>query len=187
MANAQYRLFFAVELSPDIQTQLLSLQHRYLELKARPIPADNLHITLNFLGDVSEKKLESILDNFRAPPFGPFEVLTSQLVYWPKPGILAVSIDDPQTQLNQCKKHIDEQLSQIDFFQLDKKTYVPHITLFRNVEQPPKTFFAIAASIKASAVSLMVSQNSRNGVYYQTVESWPLKNPNIKHQLTGAP
>ena len=187
MAKTQYRLFFAVELSPQVKTQLLGLQHRYSDLDARPVPAENFHITLNFLGSVNEKKLELILDHFTDLSLNPFQIKAGPLIYWPKPKILAQSIVDTQQQLLLCKKTIDSQLAQIDFFQKEKQTFEPHVTLFRGVEQPPAEFLDCHWQLEVNAVSLMASNNNRNGVFYQTVESWSIQDPDIKRRLTGSP
>jgi len=185
MGHANHRLFFAVELEPALKTRLLTLQQEMSDVVASPVPGENFHITLNFLGQVSDKKLEMILDNIQAIPLAPFAVHLTDLIYWPKPKIVAVALDDSDNQLLACKKQIDEMLSQIDYFQREKRPYIPHITLFRQVDTPPEENILIDATIKVSQVSLMVSQSSRKGVSYSAIESWPLKHPSIKRQLLG--
>jgi 2'-5' RNA ligase len=50
------RLFFAIELPPTIQRQIVRWRASHFPQEAgRPVAAANLHLTLAFLGDVSAK------------------------------------------------------------------------------------------------------------------------------------
>lgn len=184
MNKNQFRLFFAIDLEPAVKTYLLNVQHQLSEVVAKPVPAENFHITLSFLGDTSERQLEQILDNFQPLQIKPFSVDLNDLIYWPKPKILACSIDDQQL-LTQCKKSLESQLSQIGHFRFDKRQYTPHVTLFRQVEVPCKDNQTFSASIAVERINLMVSMSSKSGVYYDTIESWALRHPSIKQQLLG--
>lgn len=184
MTKGKFRLFFAIELSSAIQTQLLEFQSSIELEQANPVPAENFHITLSFLGDTNEKQLETIMDNFVSPEISPFTLTTQALVYWPKPKVACISVEDAENQLAMCKKQIEKQLNSFGLRHFDKKSFSPHITLFRQVEIPPKENLPINAKLKVSHLSLLCSRQSRNGVYYELVEEWPLVG-SIKHQLTG--
>lgn len=184
------RLFFAVELAPQIKTELLTLQDSFSELTATPVSPDNFHITLCFLGNATERQVEAILDNFVSLSIAPFEVKLSHFIYWPKPEIIALSIQDQTNKLNQCKKQIEKQLSQLNFFSYDKKEFIPHITLLRNVEPPLKDNKILeqpfpTKPIKVEQISLIQSQTNQHGVHYQILEEWQLRSPSIKQQLLG--
>jgi len=174
-----------VELTPALKTQLLTLQDSFNELVAIPVSPDNFHITLSFLGNTSEKQLEMILDDFTLLSIAPFEVSLHDLIYWPKPAIIGLSIKDEKNRLKQCKKQIEHQLSQLNFFSFDKKDFSPHITLFRNVESPLKDNQFFDTPFQVNQISLIHSQTSQHGVHYQIVEEWPLQNPDVKQQLLG--
>lgn len=185
MSKNQFRLFFAVELEPAIKTYLLNTQHHLTEVVAKPVAAENFHITLSFLGNTAEKRLEQIIDNFQPLALEPFTVALEDLIYWPKPKILACSIEDDRQSLAECKKLLEKQLSKIGHFQFDKRQYTPHITLFRQVDTPNKESLQLSATIKVEQISLMASMNSRTGIYYDIIESWRLRHPSIKQQLIG--
>ena len=184
MTKGKFRLFFAIELSPAVQTQLLEFQSSIELEQAKPVPAENFHITLSFLGDTNEKQLESIMDNFIAPEIPAFTLTSHELVYWPKPKVACLSVVDPENQLENCKKQVEKQLNALGFHHYDKKPYSPHITLFRQVEIPPKENHPFNAKLKIDHISLLCSRQSKNGVYYELVEDWPLVR-SVKHQLTG--
>ncbi|MCW8999116.1 MAG: RNA 2',3'-cyclic phosphodiesterase, partial [Kangiellaceae bacterium] len=121
MTKGKFRLFFAIELSPAVQTQLLEFQSSIELEQAKPVPAENFHITLSFLGDTNEKKLEAIIDNFVSPEISPFILTTQDLVYWPKPKVACLSVGDPKNHLVNCKQQIEKQLNSIGLRHFDKK------------------------------------------------------------------
>ncbi|TQV87689.1 RNA 2',3'-cyclic phosphodiesterase [Aliikangiella coralliicola] len=184
-SSKQYRLFFAIDLSPSTKTTLIDFQDSITDIEARPVPGSNFHITLSFLGNLPEKKLELLLDGIQPIQQVPFEVTLKDLFYWPKPKIMALSIDDPGQNLINCKKQIENQVSNLGYFQFDKRQYRPHLTLFRKVEQMPEENFCIDAKIKVSEVSLMLSETGKSGIYYQSLETWPLQGLSIKQKLLG--
>jgi RNA 2',3'-cyclic 3'-phosphodiesterase len=194
------RLFFSVELAPQTKTQLLTLQESFSELLASPVSPDKFHITLSYLGNTTENQLESILDNFESLATAPFEVSLESLVYWPKPAIIGLAVHDKENNLKQCKKQIEKQLSRLNFFSYDKKSFIPHITLFRNVEPVQNNNQVLEHSllngqlhidrininpIQVEQVSLIESKTSQQGVHYQTIEEWSLLSSSVKHHLLG--
>jgi RNA 2',3'-cyclic 3'-phosphodiesterase len=195
--KTQARLFFAVELSPKIQTQLLACQQQLSSLDAVVVKAENLHLTLCFLGNTANDQLQNIIDNFQAVALPSFEISLDQLTYWPKPSILAAEASsNPDNSLTKLKQLIEKQLTDMQIFNFDKQAFKPHITLFRQLQQPPETclnFYLQAEKIqqkkqtmKVESISLMQTISRAGGYYYQTLAEWPLKNStSIKQQLLG--
>ena len=195
MKKNTYRLFFAVELSTRLKILLMQQQEIITRqwghaFSADSVTVDNFHITLSFLGDVTEKKLENILDGFETIELAPFNLLMGQVYYWPKNKLISCEIKDPEKQLLNCKRTIEKQLSHINHFQFDKQAFQPHITLFRQVEttQPLKDISADITNTETlcevKTVSLMHSQLSNKGVNYLVIEEWPLlANLSLKEQF----
>lgn len=180
------RLFVAIELDEDLSTKLIDFQSSFETNQARAVPPANYHITLSFLGEVSENQLDTILSNLTSPHVEPFEVDLQGLLYWPKPQIVAIDIDDTKVLLLSLKKDIESQLNQLGFRQFDKKKFHPHITLFRNADSPLRNENNFEDKVAIKGFSLMQSQNGRDGVFYQTIEYWPLlSKQSIKSQLLG--
>jgi 2'-5' RNA ligase len=184
-SSASYRLFFAVDLSSNDKKKLMTIQGSIADINATPVPPENFHITLSFLGNATERQLESILDNFQPLPINRFTIGLNDLIFWPKPAILALSIKDIDKHLLACKKQIEKQLTQNNFFSFDKKDFVPHITLFRQVESPPGKNQLYDYQITVKTISLMASEMTTHGVRYHTLEAWPLQPLSIKQQMLG--
>jgi len=184
------RLFFAIELEPDIKSKLLAVQDRLNDIEGKPVNGANFHITLSFLGKVAEKNLELILDGLFSSTqnkalVAPFEVTLKEVIYWSKPNIVAASIEDKKGHLGTLKKHIENALTDIGHFQFDRKSFKPHVTLFRHVEEPPVKSASLDIPVEISRFSLLESVQNRNGVQYDAIETWPLKHSSIKQQLLG--
>lgn len=180
-----YRLFFAIDLPLELKKQLIEIQGSCKEIANSPVAAQNFHITLSFLGSVNDSQLETILDNFKALTMPAFEIQLNHFVFFNQSKVLAISLLDSQQHLLNCKKQIEKQLTQFRLFNFDKKNFIPHITLFRQVEEPPKESLHFDTKIKVNRVNLMLSQQNKSGVFYEQIESWPLQNKTIKQQLLG--
>lgn len=61
------RLFFAIDLPAEIREQIIHWRATHFPPDAgRPVAADNLHLTLAFLGEVSAEKREGAFSFSRA-------------------------------------------------------------------------------------------------------------------------
>jgi 2'-5' RNA ligase len=126
------RLFFAVPIPDDIRRSLQQLQ-RGVEGAEWSLP-ENLHITLRFLGDVSEAEAERIKSRLKDFQFEKFSLSLSSLKTFldsnGKPVVLwaGVKVGDA---LKDLKELIGERLKDIQLAQEIRAEYVPHITLAR--------------------------------------------------------
>jgi len=170
------RLFFAIDLEPKIKTKLITVQDRLSNSLYSAVNPSNFHITLSFLGDVPEKKLESIADYFEPPSIKKFKCKTTHLLLLESGNVLALNIDDSDKNLAELKRKIEQNINRITPFNLTKRDYIPHISLFRNIDtaQFPSDHFEYEVEIFISSFSLMVSRNISNGVAYETLAEWPL-------------
>ncbi len=128
------RLFIGISLSQDVKSLLAEAQNRlFRELPLhRPIPFDNLHLTLKFLGECESSKLDAIKDALsRATVEVPaFSMHLSGYGAFPERGpvrILWAAAEGPLVSLH---AKIDSELSLIDF-ERDDRDFHPHVTLFR--------------------------------------------------------
>ncbi|WP_196139529.1 RNA 2',3'-cyclic phosphodiesterase [Aliikangiella sp. G2MR2-5] len=179
------RLFFAVDLAPQVKSTLIDFQSSFSLRNARAVPPENFHITLSFLGETSDRDLDLILSSLRAPHISPFDICLSHSIFWPKPKILGLQVEDQNKRLAQCKHELESQLAGLGIRHFDKKKYHPHVTLFRKVEVPPKQMSEFNTEVKIREICLMESRNQRQNVAYYPLETWSLKPPGIKEQLLG--
>ncbi len=187
MKKPTHRIFFAIELNQTIKTRLLGFQDRLLTIDANPIKAENFHITLCFLGNVSEPKIESILDGLNPPSMTPFKVSIHHPLYFSNSKIMGLAVDDGKKQLARLKSHIENQLQAITHFDLEKREYKPHVSLFRKVEQLPENLPVFQQDFSVDSFCLMASVPTKKSVRYEVIEEWRLgKNQSVKESLIGS-
>ena len=96
------------------------------------MPARNLHITLQFLGDVAVDKVETIKQFVSNLRFSPFSVEFDRVGSWPRNEVAWVGSENPCQQLDDLVANIKGGLS--DGSRKARK-FVPHITLARKVRR----------------------------------------------------
>lgn len=184
--TASLRLFFALELSATDKTTLLNFQQRLSLLGGQKIPAENFHITLSFLGQIAESKIESLLDEIETPDMQPFEISTGDILYFEGAKTLALSIEKGAEKLSQLKRIIEKNLQRIEHFNLDKRVYKPHISLLKQLQQYPDQLPPYHMPIKVIGISLLASVPTKKGVGYELIGEWPLRaSKSVKEMLLG--
>jgi 2'-5' RNA ligase len=186
MTNSSLRVFFALDLSPKTKTRLIDFQHRLSLLGGTKIRAENLHITLSFLGKISESRIDSLLDQFKPAPIEPFTIMTGPIQFFADGKTLALGLNQGIQALLELKKFVDSQIKKAGHFDLDGREYQPHISLLKNFETDAESLAPFKTAIEVSHFCLMASVPAREGVRYEIIEEWPLlSNKSVKQLLTG--
>jgi RNA 2',3'-cyclic 3'-phosphodiesterase len=179
------RLFIALPLPAPVRDVLAAL--------VQPLPGvnwtrpDQLPLTLRFLGDVPEEKLERItaqLGTVRVEPFilplegiGTFPPQSPPRVAW-----LGVGRGHPR--LHQLRQRVDDALLAAGLLALDVRTFQPHVTLARCTDGAAPAFarwlhtqreFA-APPFRVASFDLCASELRPTGAVHEVVQSFPLVN-----------
>ena len=175
------RLFIAALLPQEIREQLTnhidSLKHKYDGVKWEK--SDKLHITLKFLGNVEESKLDGISSLLikLASEYSPFNLSLTDFGGFPnlkKPRILYVGLSN-NTQLSNLVQELEEQFAELGFEKEGRK-FVPHITLGRvkkkiNIQYRPQI---IQSGFQLNEIGLMKSELCSSGSVYTPVQIFKL-------------
>jgi len=131
------RTFIAIELSEEMHDALAQIQKRlrYSGADVKWVATGNIHLTLKFLGEISEETsdtVRSILDKIAAST-KPFEISLHNIGAFPKidyPRVIWAGIDKGSKESAILANSIDKELSNIGF---DKETrpFAAHLTLGR--------------------------------------------------------
>jgi len=176
------RLFFA--LWPD-SAQRAALVHATGKVVrhsgGRPVPADNLHVTLAFLGAVPESRLAllSSLAQRAAIGFGghalPLTVTFSSIAHWGKPQILA-AVDraaDGEAGVAALAGILARETTAAGFTP-DLKPFRAHVTVARKVTHAPREGAMHALPWSFAQFALIESRTLASGPVYSVVESYVL-------------
>jgi len=81
----RHRIFIAINLPEDIKKQLIDYQNKWLDLPCRWVKPENLHITLAFLGYLSDEELVEVLKITKevAQRHQPFSINLIKVCYGP--------------------------------------------------------------------------------------------------------
>ena len=138
------RLFIALEFE-EISDYLKQLQEKIPKVKSTY--PNKFHLTLKFLGEVSEDKAEEVKEKLKKIDFSRFTAKLGKLGVFPNEKFIRVvwvGLEDGK-KIEELQKNIEGVLS--DLFGKDKKFH-PHITLARIkfIEDDKKEEFVEAAT-----------------------------------------
>ncbi|OGO73011.1 MAG: 2'-5' RNA ligase [Chloroflexi bacterium RBG_19FT_COMBO_56_12] len=138
MSSSVIRAFIGVDLSPEIQHCLeqvsTQLKERLEGDPVRWIPAENIHLTLKFLGDVSQANLEMLKKILRAvvPSHPSFEISVGGLGAYPKvhhPRVIWIGLEVP-SDLVAIQHSIETETARLGYAR-EERPFSPHLTLGR--------------------------------------------------------
>jgi 2'-5' RNA ligase len=134
--EASLRLFLAVEVPGDVRDLVVAATRDQRDRlpRARWVPAENLHVTLAFLGGVSPGRLAWVKERAGVASAGlaPFEVAVSGLGAFPRTGrirVLWVGLDDPTEGLAGLARALADELA--EEFPPQDRPFSAHLTLAR--------------------------------------------------------
>lgn len=132
------RLFVAIDLPEDRRSRLEAL--RTDTLSARWTPPEQYHLTLRFIGDVTERQAEAVQQALATVAGTSFEIQSPGLGVFPsrrKPRVLFASIQRADA-LMKLQQRIDAALLSAGVDRADKPFH-PHVTVARLKRARPQT------------------------------------------------
>ncbi len=174
------RLFFALWPKAAMQAALLAAASRTLESlrSGRPVPSENLHLTLAFLGSVPESSMPVLEETARQvhPASALALTLTFDAIeYWGRAQILCAAAHPPK-EANEAAS-LAEMLKQAlleSGFTPDLKPFRPHVTLARQVRHRPLERTLPEVTWTFNDFALIESRTMPAGSLYSIVASWAL-------------
>jgi 2'-5' RNA ligase len=187
------RLFAAIEIGPVAQSRVVDEQARLKEtLRASSIrwtKHDQLHITLVFIGEVTDQRaariVEAMRDSIEHPPFR-FE-LGGIGAFPPRgaPRALWIGVKSGAEQMIRVQSIVADRLERIGV-ERERRPFSPHLTLgrwrdSRPLDRPPMSSAQpqTIARVDVKAVTLFQSRVSSDGSTYMKLVESPLRSANL--------
>ncbi len=181
------RAFIAIDLPDPIRAALGKAQEslRSLCSGARWTRPEGIHLTLKFLGEISDARVAQINEALsKAGPFEPFSVEVSGFGFFPnakRPRVFWAGVAAPPA-LAELATRIEAQMEKFGFAR-EERDFSPHLTLARFKDPRPQPELSSAAAAAAASsfgkfgVSdffLFESKLSPHGAVYRKVMRFSL-------------
>ena len=166
------RVFFAAWPTPEVQRSLGDVARQADECGGRAVPAHNIHLTLVFIGDVPRPRvaeLEALGSTIVAPRF---DLVVDRLEYWRHNRILWAGVEEYPPALRALVERLQEPAA-AGGFRIERRPYVPHITLRRDARRAPASA-RIHVAWPVTEFALMESAQRERGRGYEGLRKWPL-------------
>ncbi len=184
------RLFTAIELPESIREMLMEAVR---PLKAACpdaswVRAENLHVTLKFLGEVPESQVKEVCDSLeRVSVTGTARVAVGGLEFFPPRGpvrVIVLGLNGEVELIHRIFREVDRTTADIGFLS-ESRPFVPHITLARarrtihgsaRKTLPPLLRWAGSPpTFDVTSFSLIESKLGSGGPQYLRLASFPTK------------
>ncbi len=179
--EARIRAFVAIEIGDTARVACAQLIERLRPMPARVawVRPENLHLTLRFLGDVSEAQIEPFVDRARSEihAHSPFEAVLRGVGAFPNPRRPSVIWTGFESEGNTAAtlNAITESAARTIGLESETRAFVPHVTLGRVRRDGPKSNIAAhlereqdfaTDAFTVDAVSLFSSELTPQGARY---------------------
>lgn len=173
------RLFVGIELPEAVRQALAELREAHPA--ARWHEPEQLHLTLSFIGQVEQGRVQGIAQALVNPPGPSFKLAVQSVDYFgsaERPRIIWAGVAD-SAPLHRLQQQVEERLLPLGL-QLDERPYTPHITLARVRQGLPLQAFlqrhgALALpAFPVEHICLFLSSGGDQSVRYQVLERFPL-------------
>jgi 2'-5' RNA ligase len=184
----RHRVFIAINLPEDVKSELAKYQEKWPSLPVKWINKDNLHITLEFLGDLTDVEIADACKAVSevAKTHKSFSINLIKVLYGPPkkmPPRMVWADGESSDELAELKKDLQEDLLEKISFRPEGRGFTPHITLarilewaFRQIEpeERPEIAEDIDLTFTAESIEVMESELKRAGPAYTILESHAL-------------
>ena len=176
------RVFYALWPDADVRACIAEAAGALsLEGAVRRVPAENYHLTLAFVGDVSPARL-AVLQQIGGGQRGIGCTITFDAHdYWPEPQVVVAVARQPPTALIELSARLHGELTLYQEALNLRRPQPPrppppraHVTLARKVAQAPVLKAMSPFDWNARSFSLVSSDTSGAHSVYTVVDTWPL-------------
>lgn len=199
----RHRVFVAINLPVEIKKELFLYSEKWPELPAKWTAKDNLHITLEFLGALTDEEIGEVCLTVKAVAerHKAFTLNLSKILYGP----IHPSVDDSSEafgagarkipkflwavgekseELSVLRDDLESSLTEKIRFVPENVVFAPHITMARIVtwgwkaiepEERPQVDTVIDLPFSVESIEVMESEMGRGGPIYTVLESHSLQ------------
>jgi len=142
-----------------------------VEAKGRATPAERVHLTLAFVGNVPVGDVErlAIIGRRVASHVGAFELVLDRLGAFRDAGIAWIGASESPAALGQLARELKTELAQAGF-RTDERKFKAHLTLARRCTYRPPVETGVQIAWRVDALTLMASELTPQGSRYTELD-----------------
>jgi 2'-5' RNA ligase len=180
------RTFIAVELPDSFKEPVHSIQQEMNIKGLKSVETELVHVTIKFLGDIAEFRVEPIADALTKINLGPFIARIADVGVFPKPSYVKVIWLGAYGEFEMLHSEVERVLKNFNF-KKDRGKFTSHATLARVKHldrQAKKQLAKILAGLQdvklgefpVSSITFKKSTLTPQGPIYETLKEIPLGN-----------
>lgn len=173
------RTFIAIDLSSEIRERIKGIHHQFANYALRLVDPELTHITIKFLGDVSEEKISPITDALSGVHCSPFDIDIAGIGVFPNMDYIRVIWVSAKGDFRELHQGVEEALKPLGF-PPDTRKFTAHATLARVKRIPKDQKTSLASKIaqlsdaklgrmKVDCIRFKKSTLTPNGPIYETL------------------
>ncbi len=178
--QGERRLFFGILPDRENTEQLLALLPQ-IPPPAKPVAANNLHLTLLFLGQSTATQARQLCEALSQLSLPAFSVALEQWQVWQEPRVLCLAGEIADPALSELYQQLRTSAAACDFSP-PQHTLQPHITLARRSKTLPE-LPPLHVQLFASTLILFHSQSTPQGVRYQPLWRVALTDGSVEQKM----
>jgi 2'-5' RNA ligase len=170
----QLRLFFALWPHDHLRRRISQAARASVHAAGgRPVPRENLHITLAFLGNVAESRLGQLKSLAAEIHAESFQVVLGRLGFFGRARSLWLGPTGPCPELSSLQHGLSQALGGAGW-RLETRRFTPHMTLARNARDVTDRHEFRPLPWRVENFSLIQSVTDQRGAVYTELAHWPL-------------
>lgn len=185
---AEVRTFVAIELPEEVRRQIEMVQAILKEAQApvKWVEPKNVHITLKFIGEIPEERLEPLFQGVQSglKGAGPFYLKLSGIGAFPnlkRPRVIWIGVNRGKEELVRLQQSVERNICAHGFPQ-EEREFSPHLTIGRvkslwglaDLVRRIKTVEFVSGDIIVEGVVVVRSDLTPQGPIYTTLKKYLL-------------
>ena len=169
------RIFFALWPDQKVRTEIYRVfrQSSQFTYPGRHLAINNLHLTLHFLGNVSEQKFECVSDVAKKVKQGKFQLRLDHFGSFNKAGVFWDGLSVVPDSLSKLHLQLGHLLTKCDYYP-EARSFRPHVTLMRKYKPREVLIPHEAVEWTVDQFALVESISVEGGVEYRPLKFYGL-------------